>query len=98
MENQETQELQLLEGFESVSPQVTKFKQPEWVFQFDNDEPVVFAWCEQEEDNPRLSFDMRGETNSTLLFNSPSGKSFKVFAREITEPTLKMLEQNIIIR
>jgi hypothetical protein len=98
MENQETQEQQLPEGFELVDIQATKFKHPEWVFQFDNDEPVVFAWCEQEEDNPRLSFNLKAETNSTLFFKSPGGKTFKIFSREITEPTLKMLEQNIIIK
>lgn len=95
MENKESQ---LPEGINLTIPQITKFKQPEWVFQFDNDEPVVFAWCEQPEDEPRLSLDFKGESSSTLFFTSTSGKTFKIFSREITEPTIKMLEQNIVIK
>lgn len=83
--------------FHISNPEKIRFAQPEWVFQFDEDEPIVFAWSEQPDDTAKIIIEMKGESNSTLFFKSTNGKTFKIFSREITEPTLKMLEQNIII-
>lgn len=65
---------------------ISRIKRPEWVFQFDNEEPVVFAFYNGDEENEepkeltiRLSGDIEG---NDLLFKSPSGKVFKIFARE----------------
>jgi hypothetical protein len=71
------------------------FKRPEWVFQFDDNEPVVFAWSNDEEEPGEVNISLKGDSSSTLTFIDRDGKkTFKIFAREITEPTLKMIEQN----
>jgi hypothetical protein len=79
------------------NPSQIRFKQPEWVFQFEGEEPIVFAWCnspqiEDKEDN--LVLTLPSTSNCLVTFRSPSGKQMKIFAREITENTLKMLEHN----
>jgi len=79
----------------SLITSVVEFQRPEWVFQFDDNEPVVFAWSNDEEEPGEVNISLKGDSNSTLTFVDRDGKkTFKIFAREITEPTLKMIEQN----
>jgi len=81
------------EVVEFKSPEVTlrqkKYEECEWCFQFDEDEPQVFAWTDDELDNnedPKVIFTITNVENSYITFqNGKSGKVFKLFARELTE-------------
>ena len=87
MEDVNKQDLELKE-------EVVPFNQAEWVFQFDEDEPTVFAWCNEPNDPTNVNLTLTPDTRTDVVFKSANGKMMKIFAREITEPTLKMLEQN----
>jgi hypothetical protein len=73
---------------------IEEFKQAEWVFQFDDEEPVVFAWINDPNEPGELNLNLKPNNRSDLQFTDRNGRSFKIFAREITEPTLKMIEQS----
>ena len=47
-----------------------KLEQCEWVFQFDDDEPQVFAWTSEDMTNeePTVTFNIYGETNPKQRF------------------------------
>ncbi len=76
------------------TPEIVEFEQAEWVFQFDNEEPVVFAWANTPGEKAEVSINLKSNSGTNLEFRDRNGKVFRIFAREITEPTLKMLEQN----
>jgi hypothetical protein len=61
----------------------------EWCFQFDEDEPQVFAWTDDQlkyEEEPKVVFTISNIENSYITFkNEESGKNFKIFARELSE-------------
>lgn len=78
----------------SLEPTLVEFKQAEWVFQFDNNDPVVFAWVNDPNEPGELNLNLKPNNQSDLPFTDRNGRSFKIFAREITEPTLKMIEQS----
>ncbi len=73
----------------NVSISQKKYEECEWCFQFDEDEPQVFAWTDDESDNnedPKVIFTITNVENSFITFqNGKSGKLFKLFARELTE-------------
>jgi hypothetical protein len=61
----------------------------EWVFQFDDDEPQIFAWTDNDmnsDEEPTVTFTISNTENAYISFtNKTSGKTFKLFAREITD-------------
>ena len=61
----------------------------EWVFQFDDDEPQIFAWTDNDmnsDEEPTVTFTISNTKNAYISFtNKISGKTFKLFAREITD-------------
>ena len=59
-----------------IQPTVT-FQHAEWVFQFDEEEPTVFA-TQQEETN--LTITLNNTNNASIEFNN--NRRFKIFARE----------------
>jgi hypothetical protein len=61
----------------SIAPSVV-FQQTEWVFQFDEGEPVVFA-SQQEE--PNLTITLSNTSQSSIEFTD-NNRKFKIFARE----------------
>jgi hypothetical protein len=69
--------------------QYEKIQNCEWVFQFDDDEPQIFAWTGEdtsENEDPTVTLSIRNTKNSYISFkNKISGKRFKLFARELTE-------------
>ena len=99
MENENVLNLSYTDGINSsislAKPlDYIQFKQAEWVFQFEGGEPTVFAWCNDPENPGDLSIKLAPNSSSTIEFKDRDGRSFKIYAREITEPTLKMLEQD----
>jgi hypothetical protein len=66
-----------------------KFEQCEWVFQFDEDEPQIFAWTGEDvskNEDPTVTLTIGNTKNAYISFkNKISEKVFKIFARELTE-------------
>lgn len=58
----------------------------EWCFQFDNDEPHIFAAARKEDpkEDQKIRFILSNNSNSNITF-SHNGKTFKLFARELTQ-------------
>jgi hypothetical protein len=72
-----------------------KLEQCEWCFQFDDDEPKVFAWTEEDmtDEDPTVTFTI-GNTEGAYVSFTKDGKTFKLFARELTEEGKKLREFN----
>ncbi len=70
-------------------PEPKKLENCEWCFQFDNDEPQIFAWTDEElntNEDPKVIFTINNIENSFITFtNSKTGKTFKLFARELSD-------------
>ena len=66
-----------------------KYEEGEWCFQFDEDEPQVFAWTDDElnkSEDPKVIFTITNVENSYITFqNGKTGKLFRLFARELSE-------------
>ena len=86
------------EVIEFKSPEVTltqkKYEECEWCFQFDEDEPQIFAWTDNESDkieDPKVIFTITNVENSYITFqNGNTGKIFKLFARELTNDGIEL--------
>jgi len=77
---------QELEGTISLSQE--KYEECEWCFQFDEDEPQVFAWTDDElnkSEDPKVIFTVTNSKGSYITFSNKEGKTFKIFARELTD-------------
>lgn len=76
-----------------------KYDDCEWCFQFDEDEPQIFAWTDENSNNteePTVTFTITNKKNSYITFtNAKTGKVFKLFAREITNEGKQMREQQV---
>jgi hypothetical protein len=73
--------------------QPEKLEQCEWVFQFDDDEPQIFAWTSENpiDEDPTVTFTVGNTKDAYISFtNKESGKRFKLFARELTEAGLAL--------
>jgi hypothetical protein len=72
-----------------VSISQKKYEECEWCFQFDEDEPQIFAWTDNESDkneDPKVIFTITNIENSYITFqNGKTGKVFKLFARELSD-------------
>lgn len=65
-----------------------KLKNCEWCFQFDEDEPQVFAWTDETDnldEEPKVIFTITNMENSYITFTHKNGKNFKLFARELSD-------------
>jgi len=58
----------------------SEFEKPEWAFQFNNDEPVLLAKAEKDEN--KLVIKIGIKESSVLTFKDAKGNEFKIFARE----------------
>ena len=74
-----------------------KYDECEWCFQFDEDEPQIFAWTDSEmnsNEDPKIVFTITNVENSYITFtNGKTGKSFKLFARELSDEGKAMREK-----
>ena len=71
-----------------------KYEDCEWCFQFDEDEPQVFAWTDDDlnkSEDPKVIFTITNVENSYITFqNGKTGKIFKLFARELTNEGIEL--------
>ena len=59
----------------------------EFMFQFDDEEPVVFATTGANSPSQELTMKVINGPGGAIFFNDKHGKRFKIFARQ--KPTLK---------
>jgi hypothetical protein len=67
--------------------QPEKLEQCEWVFQFDDDEPQIFAWTSEDmsDEDPTVTFTISNNKDAYISFtNKESLKRFKLFARPLS--------------
>ena len=72
-----------------------KLEQCEWVFQFDEDEPQIFAWTSEDmtDEDPTVTFTVSNTKDAYISFtNKETGKKFKLFARELSKEGKEMRE------
>ena len=91
-----------IEPIESLEPMGTiqlrepvKLEECEWCFQFDDEEPQIFAWTGENDsldEEPKVIFTVTNTEDSYITFTHKSGKSFKLFARQLTDEGRKMRE------
>jgi hypothetical protein len=77
---------------------VEKLEQCEWVFQFDGDEPQIFAWTGEDmtDEEPTVTFTISNTKDAYISFTSKqNGKRFKLFARELSDEGKKLREHNL---
>jgi len=84
-----------LEPIGTIGINQKKLEQCEWCFQFDDDEPKVFAWTEEDmkDQEPTVTFTI-GNTEGAYVSFTKDGKMFKLFARELSEEGKKLREFN----
>ena len=86
-----------LEQIGEINLQQKRYEECEWCFQFDEDEPQIFAWTDSNlpsDENPKVVFSITNLENSYITFqNSKTGKLFKLFARELTEEGKQLREK-----
>ena len=74
---------------EDITISQKRYAECEWCFQFDEDVPQIFAWTDPEmnrDENPKIIFEITNVENSYISFTSTeTGKTFKIFARELTK-------------
>jgi len=74
---------------------VEKLEQCEWVFQFDDDEPQIFAWTNEDmtDEDPTVTFTISNNKSAFISFTSKENlKRFKLFARELSDEGKKLRE------
>lgn len=84
-----------LEPIGEIRLEQKKLENCEWCFQFDDDEPQVFAWTGDDENNdedPKVIFTITNMENSYITFTHKNGKNFKLFARELSDEGRRMRE------
>ena len=94
-------QLELFEDVDFTPKKTLNLKQPnkyeecEWCFQFDEDEPQVFAWTNEDMENeePQVQLTISNNEHSNITFTHSDGKMFKIFAREMTEKGREMQQK-----
>ena len=80
------------QGTEMVMGSAKQIKQPEWCFQFFDNDPVIFGWNKDNSEATELIIKLRPLEEDVLTF-SQNGMVFKIFAREMTEEGNKLRQQ-----
>ena len=75
--------LRLLKPKEQVKIDNPEFKNVEWAFQFNEDEPVLLATPKK--GTKTLSIHISNKKSSNIIFKDAKGNEFKIFAREQIE-------------
>ena len=72
------------------------FKDAEWVFQFDEEKPVVFAWSNSSEEPGDVAITLKPNVKSRITFTNIDGtKVMSLYSRPITDETVKIRESQI---
>jgi len=88
------EELQQQEAGSIEIPEEKIITDTEWCFQFFNNEPIVFAWSNEDEEPAPLVLQLQPTEGEGLNFQQ-NGMTFRVFPREISEETKQQrAEQN----
>lgn len=73
-----------------------KFKEAEWVFQFDDEDPIVFAWSDSSGDPGDVTITLKPNEKSRITFSNINGtKIMSLYSRPITDETRKMRDDQI---
>jgi hypothetical protein len=83
---------------EPITLSQEKLEHCEWCFQFDGDEPQIFAWTSDDmnkDEEPKVIFTVSNTKNSYITFTHKNGKSFKLFARELSDEGRQLREQQL---
>ena len=87
--NKEKVESQITDAVTTLQIPQERWIDCEWCFQFDDGEPHVFAWTDDEiqsDENPEVNFTISNAKQSYISFtHGESGKTFKLFSRELTD-------------
>ena len=89
----ENEKLEPIGELKLAQPQ--RLEQCEWVFQFDEDEPQIFAWTSEDmqDEEPTVTFTISNTKDAYVSFtNKNSGKKFKLFARELSDEGKQLRE------
>jgi len=70
----------MIKGGMSIRQPAT-FDKVEWCFQFDNDEPIVFARA-NDDNTKELTITLKNNDWQTMTFYGANGKQLKLFARQ----------------
>jgi hypothetical protein len=87
-----------LEQIGQIALAQEKLEHCEWCFQFDNDEPQIFAWTgedDSKDEEPKVMFTITNTKDSYISFTHKDGKSFKLFARELTNEGKQLRNKQI---
>ena len=82
----ENEKLEQIGNMQIAKPE--RLEQCEWVFQFDDDEPQIFAWTSEDmtDEDPTVTFTVSNTKDAYISFtHKVSGKRFKLFARELSD-------------
>ena len=84
---------QNLEPIGTIGINQKRLEQCEWCFQFDDDEPKVFAWTSEDmtDEEPTVNFTI-GNTEGVYVSFTKDGKRFKLFARELSDEGKQLRE------
>jgi hypothetical protein len=87
-----------MESANMNAEQQARLGQAEWCFQFDDGEPVIFAWSREEGDVGDFVLNVPAIAGTAATFKCPStGKTFSIVVREMSEETKvdrdKMLQE-----
>jgi hypothetical protein len=98
IENEQVEETiqEVVEPIADLTLEVSeKYEQCEWVFQFDNDTPQIFAWTNDSDvdEDPTVTITIGNRKDAYITFtNKENGKTLKIFARELTDDGIKLRE------
>ncbi len=92
-EDNATQNPVTLDTVDPIESTEIQYNPAEWCFQFFDNEPVVFAWSEEDEPTD-LVLKISATNNSNIIFDD-KGMKFKLFARPISEETKNLREQSL---
>lgn len=80
-----------------IADPAKKFEEAEWVFQFDDEEPLVFAWSDSSGDPGDVTITLKPNEKSRITFTNINGtKILSLYSRPITEETRIMRDQRVI--
>ena len=67
---------------EVTTPSIETYLPCEWVIQFDNDVPQIFATADENAVTPEIKIIIKNTSESHIVFTDPAtGKMFKIYAR-----------------